>query len=170
MWLRIPQVRTQESYRSIIHRHILPSLGSVPLGQLQPQHIQSYYANSLIKGRTDGKGGLSARSVVYHHRILSKALSEAMKMGFVARNVAVVVDPPRPAKPKLNVVDQDDIPKLLDALHETPYFVLYCLLLYCGLRRGEALALRWRNVDTARREVQIVETAFKLGDGTTVHM
>ncbi|MFC1893839.1 N-terminal phage integrase SAM-like domain-containing protein [Chloroflexota bacterium] len=66
--------RTQESYTLIIERHLIPALGKVSLVELQPQHIQSYYANKLSKGRADGKGGLSARSVVYHHRILSNVL------------------------------------------------------------------------------------------------
>lgn len=86
-------LRTQESYRSIILRHLIPSLGSIPLKQLQPQHIQSYYARALAHGRVDKDGGLSARSVLYHHRILSKALSHAVKMGVVVRNVAESVDP-----------------------------------------------------------------------------
>jgi len=50
--------RTQESYTSIIERHLIPALGKVSLVDLQPQHIQSYYADKLNKGRADGKGGL----------------------------------------------------------------------------------------------------------------
>jgi integrase len=55
---------TQESYISIIRRHIVPSLGAVPLTQLQPNHLQNYYAYASAHGRIDGKGGLSARSVL----------------------------------------------------------------------------------------------------------
>lgn len=113
--------RTQESYRSIIRQRLIPSLGAIPLVQLQPQHLQSYYAQALSSGRADGKGGLSARSVVYHHRILSEALSHAMKMGAVARNVAEVVDPPRLAKVKMNILTPGDIQRFLDAARETPY-------------------------------------------------
>ena len=51
--------RTQESYKYLISRHILPGLGRIVLSQLQPQNIQSYYAEKLNKGRADGKGGLS---------------------------------------------------------------------------------------------------------------
>src|SRR5665811_399611 len=66
--------RTQESYTSTVECHLIPSLGMISLTDLQAQQIQSYYAIKLASGRADGKGGLSARSVVYHHRILSKAL------------------------------------------------------------------------------------------------
>jgi len=91
-----------------------------------------------------------------------------MKMGVVARNVAEIVNPPRPARAKINILAPGDITRFLDVAKETPYYVLYCLLLYTGLRRGEALALRWRNIDILGAELQVVETAFKLGDGTYV--
>ena len=45
--------RTQESYTSIVERHLIPSLGKVALTDLQPMHIQSYYADKLNKGRAD---------------------------------------------------------------------------------------------------------------------
>jgi hypothetical protein len=56
-------LRTQESYRYIIVRHLIPNLGAIPLKQLQPEHIQNYYARALTCGRVDQEGGLSARSV-----------------------------------------------------------------------------------------------------------
>ena len=53
--------RTQESYRSIIRRHLAPALGAIRLAQLQPQHVQSYYAEALTHGRIDGNGRLPQR-------------------------------------------------------------------------------------------------------------
>jgi integrase len=161
-------LRTQESYDSIVKHHLIPTLGSIPLSQLQPQHIQEYYSKALSGGRCDGRGGLSARSVLYHHRIISEALDHAVKMGLAARNVAGVVEPPRVAKAKLNVIKPDELPVFLEAARETPYYVYYCTLLYTGLRRGEALALKWGNIDLLSAELQVVETAFKLGNGTYV--
>ena len=161
-------VRTQESYSSMIRCHLLPSLGLIPLDQLRPQHLQKYYAHALSCGCVDKKGGLSARSVLYHHRILSEALSHAVKMGLVARNVAEVVDPPRPARVRMITLGPDDILRFLDAARETPYYVLFCTLLYTGLRRGELLALRWCNVDVDMATLYVVETAFKLSTGEYV--
>ncbi len=157
--------RTMESYQSNVEGHIIPALGRIPLLQLEPQNIQTYYADALINGRSDGKGGLSARSVLYHHRIIGKALRQAVNLGLVARNVVEVVHPPRQSRPTLNVLEVADIPKLLDILHETPYYVYYSLLLYTGLRRGEGLALRWKSIDLIDGKLQVVETAYKLGNG-----
>ena len=158
-------LRTQESYRSIINRHILPSLGSIPLSQLQPQQIQSYYAQALSSGRTDKKGGLSARSVLYHHRILTEALSHAVKMGILIRNVAELVDPPRVERAKMSTLTPDEVFIFLDAAKDTSYYVFFSTLICTGLRRGELLALRWRNLDLDSSTITVVETAYKLGNG-----
>jgi integrase len=157
--------RTQESYASIVERHLIPGLGRVSLVELQAQHIQSYYANKLSEGRTDRKGGLSARSVVYHHRILSKALDYAVKMGLVVRNVAKVVEPPRVARKTMHTLSPEEVTRFLDVARETDYYVYFATLLYTGLRRGELLALRWRNLDLDSGKLTVVETAYKLGNG-----
>ena len=134
--------RTYESYCSNIRRHIIPELGNIILTQLEPQNIQSYYAKALKEGRVDGKGGLSARSILYHHRILSKALDHAVKMGKVVRNVADVVDPPRVARITMSTLAIEEVEKFLDAAKDTNYYVFFSTLLFTGLRRGELLALR----------------------------
>lgn len=157
--------RTQESYRYIVEGHLIPSLGKVMLTDLQPQHIQSYRAEKLREGRADGKGGLSARSVVYQHRILSKALDYAVEMGVVVRNVADVVKPPRVKKVTMNTLSVEEVTRFLEAAKETDYYAFFATLLWTGLRRGEALALRWRNLDLVKATLTVVETAYKLGDG-----
>ena len=160
--------RTQESYSSIVGRHIIPSLGNIFITDLHPQQIQSYYADKLSKGRVDGKGGLSARSVVYHHRILSKALDYAVKMGIVVRNVAKIVQPPRVQRIIMRTLSADEVVRFLDTARETDYYVYFATLLYTGLRRGELLALRWRNLDLDNATLTVVETAYKLGNGDYV--
>jgi len=160
--------RTQESYHSIIERHLIPGLGEIRLVEMLPQHIQSYYGKALSQGRVDGAGGLSARSVVYHHRILSKALDYAVRMGMVARNVANVIDPPRVARIKMENLNTDEVARFLDAAKETSFYVFFATLLYTGLRRGELLALRWRNLDLDQASLIVVETAYKLGNGKYV--
>jgi len=157
--------RTQESYTSIVERHLIPSLGKVMLTELQPQHIQSYYAEKLSKGRADGKGGLSARSVVYHHRILSKALDYAVKMGVVVRNVADVVQPPRVARVTMRTLSPEEVTRFLEAAKDTDYYVYFAGLVFTGVRRGEMLALRWRNLDLDIGTLAVVETAYRLGNG-----
>jgi integrase len=157
--------RTLESYQSNIEGHLIPELGKIVLSELQPQDIQHYYAKAISGGRVDGKGGLSARSVLYHHRILSKALDYAVKMGVVVRNVVKMVDPPRVSKVKMNTLSPEEVIRFLDAAEESNHYVYFVTLLYTGLRRGELLVLRWRNLDLNKGTLKVVETGYQLKSG-----
>jgi integrase len=103
------RVTTKEGYRIIVEKHLIPDLGNIPLSQLQPAHLQAYYAKSIKEGRSDSKGGLSSRTVKHHHRVLSEALNYAVKWGLVGRNVALVADPPRPGNKEMQVLDGNGI-------------------------------------------------------------
>ncbi len=65
---------TAEGYDSIILRHLIPSLGVIPLTQLRPEMIQRYISDKLSQGRANGKGGLTARTVRHHIVCLHTAL------------------------------------------------------------------------------------------------
>jgi integrase len=160
--------RTFESYQSNIERHLIPELGKITLSELRPQNIQHYYAKALSGGRIDGKGGLSARSVVYHHRILSKALDYAVKMGLLVRNVVKMVDPPRIKRVKMNTLSPEEVTSFLEAAKESPHYVYFAMLLYTGLRRGELLAMRWRNLDLNKGTLRVVETGYQLRNGKSI--
>ncbi|GAH16698.1 unnamed protein product, partial [marine sediment metagenome] len=62
--------RTLDGYQSIVNRHLIPNLGGILLTQLHPQEVQHYCSRALTGGRTDGKGGLSPRTVLHIHRVL----------------------------------------------------------------------------------------------------
>ncbi len=155
--------RTVESYHGIMKRHLVPALGALPLTQLKPHHLQGYYAQALSKGRADGNGGLSPRSVLYHHRILSEALSHAVKMGLLARNVADAVDPPRPCRHTITTLAPEGVHQLLFAAEGTHYHDLFYTALYTGLRLGELLALRWCDMDLDLSCLSVARTLYRRG-------
>ena len=155
--------KTAEGYRMVVRRHLVPALGNVSLAQLQPQHIQRYCADKLSHGRTDGKGGLSKRSVLQHHRILSEALKHAVKQGLIGRNVADAVDPPRPEYKEMPTLDADELAQVLDAAQETPYYAPLYVKAYTGLRRGELLGLRWIDLNLDICSLSVVQTLQRLG-------
>ena len=154
--------RTRERYVEIIHAHLIPALGSIPLIALRSQHIQTYYGKALESGRRDGNGGLSAQTVQHHHRVLYEALKHAVKHGTLIRNVAEAVDPPRPEHKEMVTLAPEDVNKLLDAVHDTPYYDLFYTAIYTGLRRSELLALRWSHIDLALATLSVVETLHQL--------
>jgi len=153
--------RTVDSYRSEIRGHIIPALGAIPLTHLRPQHLQSYYARALLQGRVDGKGGLSARTVQYHHRILFEALGHAVKMGLLGRNIAEAVDPPRPERKSMATLAPEDVPRFLEVAHDTLYYLLFYTALYTGMRLGDLLGLRWCDVDLDMASLSVVQALYK---------
>jgi len=94
-------------------------------------------------------------------------------MGLLIRNVAKATEAPRPGQKVMPTLKPEDVPRFLEAIRETPYYVLFYLLLHTGLRRGEALALKWRNIDLGLASLgvsaylSVVEAAYKL-NGTYV--
>jgi len=99
--------------------------------------------------------------VLYQHRILSEALNHAVKMGLLARNVAESTTPPHPKRKSITTMAAEDIPKFLEASHRTPYHVLYCTALFTGMRLGELLALRWRDIDLDMASLSVSRALFK---------
>ncbi len=160
--------RTTEGYEHIIRQHIAPALGNTILTALKPEHLQRYYAEKQSTGRRDGKGGLSGKTVRHHHITLHGALQSAVKWGLIARNPADAVSPPRFQRKELHTMTESDIQSLLDAVRNTPYFAIYHLALYTGMRRSEILALKWTDIDLILCQLSVTRTLHHLRDETFV--
>jgi len=157
--------RTAERYDEIVRVHLVPALGSLPVRALRPEHIQRYYSKALQSGRRDGKGGLSALTVHHHHRVLYEALRYGVRHGMFVRNVAEAVDPPRPESKELAVLSANEVQLILNAAEKTPYYALFFTMAYTGMRRSEALGLRWCNVDLETSTLSVAQTLHQLRNG-----
>ncbi len=111
---------TFDSYRRNIDNHVLPTIGTVPLQRLTPEHLDAFYAELLTSGRRNGNGGgLSVKTVRNIHTMLHKALADAARKGTVPRNVATLADPPRLSsarRPEMKVWDADQLRLFLDEI------------------------------------------------------
>jgi len=65
----------------------------------------------------------------------------------------------------ISTLSSEESTQFLDVARETDYYVYFATLLYAVLRRGELLALRWRNLDLDSGTLTVVETAYRLGSG-----
>lgn len=131
---------TYRSYEQLVRVHIAPALGKLPLSKVTPQAIRSF-----LNEKADGK--LSARTVQYLHAVIRKALNVALKDESIARNPATLVDPPRGAAREVEPLSPDEARKFLKVIQGDRLEALYVTAVSLGLRQGEALALRWRDVD-----------------------
>ena len=116
----------------------------------------------------DGDGCLTASTVRTYHRLLSSILSKAVKWGYMQNNPAVNAELPKLKQHEAEYLDEDEAKRLLDLLQEEPvkYRTAITFDLLNGLRRGELLGLRWRDVDFENETVQVRETrAYVSGKG-----
>lgn len=153
---------TASHYQRIVRKVLIPALGSVELAALRPQAIQSLYGRLLRQGRADGTGGLSAKSVLRYHQVLHAALHHAVRWRLLARNPADAVQPPRAPRRELTTIGAADASRLLSAADETPIGSLARMAVMTGMRRGELLGLRWRDVDLAAGLANIQQTAQRI--------
>ena len=159
--------KTYEGYEEFIRVHLVPAFGAHPLPKLTPLHIQNYYSRALQTGRRDGKGGLSARTVLHHHRVLREALQLAVRWQLLVRNPADAVEPPRPEKKEMQVLNADQIGHLLSVASRTRLYVPVLLAVATGMRRGEVLGLRWQDVDLKNGMLSIRQSLQQTKEGTS---
>ena len=132
--------RTFATYAQVIRTHIEPKLGPIALNRLTPNHVQAW-----LNERT--QSGLSPRTCQHARAILRSSLTRAMKWGYVSRNVAALVDPPRVPRAEIKPLTPDQARQLLTAANGHRFGALVTVALALGLRQGEALGLRWEDVD-----------------------
>ena len=80
--------KTQQGYRGIIRRYIIPVLGNIKIQSLTARQVQALYVDMQSRG-------IGAPSVVSVHRVIREALGHALNWGIVTKNVAVATNPPR---------------------------------------------------------------------------
>ena len=137
-----PRVRplTHTTYQSVVDTHLAPGLGKIRLAKLTPAHVQA-----LLNAKTDAD--LSARRVQLIREVLRNALNQAMKWGLVSRNVAALVDAPRTVKKPVKPFTSEEVQSFLKAAKGDRLEALWMLALATGLREGEALGLKWEDID-----------------------
>ncbi len=101
------------------------------------------------------------------HAVLHRALEQAARWGLVPRNVAKLVTPPRPERREMSTLSPDQARAFLEAAEGDRLEALYVLALNTGMRQGELLALRWREVDLDAGSLQVRATLQRTREGFT---
>jgi len=132
--------RTYATHHQQVLSHIVPALGRVKLEALRKAHVDRLYADLL-------RGGLAPSSVRRVHAVLHAALEEAIRGDLIPRNPAAHANKPMVRQEEIEPLDAEQARTFLDAARGDRYETLYILCLMVGLRQGEALGLKWSDID-----------------------
>lgn len=151
---------TVTDYSWVLEHYVIPHVGRVPLAKLGPEQVHQMLRN--LEGE-----GMSARTRQYARAVLRRALGHAERWGMVTRNVAALVEGPRTVTTRLDdTLTAAEAQRLLAVASEDRLCALAVIVLRLGLRKGEALALRWENVDLDAGELRVQGTLKrKVGEG-----
>ncbi|MGE0117653.1 MAG: tyrosine-type recombinase/integrase [Dongiaceae bacterium] len=139
--------KTAERYGELAENQIIPHLGPKLLQKLRPLDIEAWHATLRTAGRKDGAGGVSGRTIINAHRVLSKALREAARHDLVLKNVAAEEGAPKAESDEIVILTEDEFNVVMTKLPGRALYVPAITSLCTGLRRGELLAGRRCSVD-----------------------
>jgi integrase len=151
---------TLAGYRYQAERYVIPHIGHLRVQALRPMTLTKLYIDLLDHGGKNGRP-LSHRTVNYVHATLRKALNDAVHVdGLLSTNPAIKAKRPKVKRTTVHDVwDADQLRIFLEQVKDHPWFPLYRLAAYSGARRGELLALKWADVDSASSSIRIRASA-----------
>lgn len=141
---------THFAYSWTVEKRILPYIGKVNLMDLRPDRIQRFY-NFLQKE------GLSYHAVSVTHKTLSVAMNHAVKLRLISKNPCSGTTPPKPEQTEMKFYDDQQVKCLLKTALEIrdPFYPLYFLAIYTGMRQAELIGLKWADVDWNLSTIQV---------------
>jgi integrase len=154
--------KTQRSYKNHIENRIIPALGYIDINKLRPQHIMKFIDTLQENGmRLDGKNGkLSGESVRYCFRVLSSMLQDALQWQIINNNPCSRVKPPNVDHQPYELLSEEDIAKMIQALQLEPlkYRMVIMLAIDSGLRLGELMGLKWGDIDVDKATLNVTKS------------
>ncbi|MDE3207047.1 MAG: site-specific integrase [Acidobacteriota bacterium] len=143
---------TWEDYERKVRNHVLPHLGRIPIQALDAVALNRFYTHLLEQGRLLGKQspGLKPRTVRYIHTIVHAALDDAVRWRRIKLNPADQANPPSSSEskpPEMTAWTREQLLRFLALCEGDRYYYPWFFLATTGCRRGEALGLRWHDVD-----------------------
>ncbi|SDM23187.1 Phage integrase, N-terminal SAM-like domain [Nonomuraea maritima] len=176
--------KTYQGYEGVVRLHLVPNLGKKRLGKLSAQDIRLFInrfrkecqcckhgwdasrerpACCALKSPKCCESYLSTRMVQSVHAVLRNALERAVREEIIPRNVAKLVTVSVPSYKVNRGLTAEEARRVLQASEKDRFHALYVLALCLGLRRGELLGLRWRDVDLDIGTLEVVQTLQRVG-------
>lgn len=140
---------TLGTYMETYEKHIKDSkIGGILLNKLTSNHMQIYYNQKR-------EVGYNAKTIKHIHTIINSSLEKAVQLKFIHANVNKAVSLPKKQIYEAQVLSSEEVKKILDTAKADELYPIIIFTIYTGLRKGEVMALKWKNIDFEKREVTI---------------
>lgn len=141
---------TQSDYRRIIYKYIIPGLGDHTLDTLRRSTFDGFYGDLLEQG-------MKKSYIIYIHRVLRKALEDAVDDRTLLYNPAANAKLPRVDKKnhRRSPLTVEETNRLVETAMQTPLGPLVFTAVKVGLRQGELFALQWEDIDWNQRQIHV---------------
>lgn len=155
------------NYKCQLNKYILDAIGGYKLNKLKKLHIQDL-ANKLYE-----EYNLSSKTIKNYINLVSSILEKAIEWGYINNNVASNINIPKnynKPKKEQEIYNNEEIKKLFEVLQNEPdpFKTMVYISFYTGARRGEVLALRWKDIDFDNNIIHIVQNKIRKVDGTKI--
>lgn len=156
---------TFEGYERVVKGHLIPTLGSLYLKDLRPEHIQAMINEKSTKGNLLTGDPLQPRMVEYIYAVLHGALDQAYKNQIIIYNPCDMVNKPQKVKKEFICWTAEQANKFLAAIKKDRNYIIYLLALTTGMRRSELLGLRWDDVDLKKNLLSVKQVMVRVKGG-----
>lgn len=173
-------IKTYARYEIYLKR-INQGIGHLKLKDITPFQINAFYRSLEVEGVNQRKrydengnlinnGKLAPKTILDHHRVISKILSTAVKWGLLEKNVAMRADPPKVPHREISYLNENEVRQMLTLLNNEPiqYRTMITLLVYTGIRRGELCGLEWRDIDFENQVMHVSRSSQYIGNKTMI--
>ena len=140
--------KTYSRYEELLRVHVLPKIGAIPIQRLRAADLQGLYAGLKVADRTR----------LHIHRVIHRMLRHAAQWSVVHQNVATLVDAPSVKSTEIEILTAAEITRVLEALRGKSLYPIVATALGTGMRRGELLALRWKDVDLDGAKLRVEQS------------
>ncbi len=161
-----PTVReaTHVSYSGAVKNHLTPYLGDTDLRAVTPETVRQFVAAKSEAKRPNGEPAWSPKTIANLLGVAKLVFGAAVESGQVAVSPAERVKPPRRERAEREIPTADELARACSVAGD-PWALIFELLSWTGLRRGEALALTWGAIDLPAARIHVRASRGRYGEG-----
>ena len=149
---------TMDNYESDFRMHVVPYIGHIKLKDLTTLHIQRTYTKAQLNG-------LSPKSIRNIHGLVHGMLAKAQSLDMVRKNVSEDCELPMLEKTEMHTLSDVELRRFLEIAKDDPFYLMYYVDFFTGLRESELIGLTWDCIDFAKGTIRVYRQFVRIASG-----